>query len=116
VEIENQLKEAEAGNRDLKKTVGLTRKKMLDYVDLLKKMHTDKIELQTKYDKLTAVLEAYGEAPKTINDLLKAQALITRLSSENAELRSRSNMEAEVVQKLMGRTPDSGGQDVTVVK
>jgi len=101
---------------DLKKTVGSTRKKMLDYVDLLKKMQMDKIELQTKYDKLTAVLEAYGEAPKTINDLLKAQALITRLSSENAELRSRSNVEAEVVQKLMGRTPDSGGQDVTVVK
>ena len=116
VEIENQLKDAEAGNRDLKKTVGSTRKKMLDYVDLLKKMQTDKVKLESKCSALTSMLEAYGEAPKTINDLLKAQALITRLSSENAELRDKSNIEAEVVQKLMGRTPGSGGQDVTVVK
>ena len=107
VEIENQLKDAEAGNRDLKKTVVSTRKKMLDYVDLLKNMHRDKIELQTKYDKLTAVLDAYGEAPRTINDLVKANAHIARLSREVSELRSKSNIEAEVVQKLMGRTPDS---------
>jgi hypothetical protein len=116
VEIENQLRDAEAGNRDLKKTVVSTRKKMIDYVDLLKKMYKDKIELQTKCDKLTALLEAYGEAPKTINDLVKANAHIARLSREVSELRSKSNIEAEVVQKLMGRTPDSGGQDVTVVK
>lgn len=116
VELENQLNDAEAGNRDLKKTVVSTRKKMLDYVDLLKKTHRDKVELQSKCDALTGMLDVYGEAPRTINELVRALATIKQLSAENAELRAKSTMEIEAVQKVMGRPAESGGQDVTVVK
>jgi len=116
VELENQLKDAEAGNRDLKKTITSSRKKMLDYVDLLKKTHRDKVELQSKCDALTGMLEVYGEAPRTMNELVKALATIKQLSIENAELRSKSTAEIEAVQKIMGRPAESGGQDVTVVK
>lgn len=116
VELENQLKDAEAGNRDLRKTVVESRTKMLDYVNLLKKTHREKSELTDKCDKLTAMLDAYGEAPNTINELVKALATIKRLSTENVELRAKATVEAEVVHRLMGRATESGGQDVTVVK
>ena len=116
VELENQLRDAEAGNRDLKKTVTSARKSMLDYVDLLKKTHKDKVALQSKCDALTGMLDVYGEAPRTMNELVKALATIKQLSIENAELRSKSTAEIEAVQKIMGRPAESGGQDVTVVK
>jgi hypothetical protein len=113
VELENQLMDAEAGNRDLKNTVVSSRKKMLDYVNLLKKLQGDKIKLKSKCDALTAMLEAYGEAPKTINDLVKAEATIRKLNIEIFELRTKSTAEAEAVQKIMGRP--SEGHDAPVV-
>jgi hypothetical protein len=116
VELENQLKDAEAGNQDLKKTVVSARKKMLDYVDLLKKTHKDNVALKSKCDVLTGMLDVYGEAPRTMNELVKALAAIKQLSIENAELRANHTLEIEAVQKIMGRPAESGGQDVTVVK
>lgn len=113
VELENQLKDAEAGNRDLKQTVISSRKKMIDYVNLLKKTHHDKVELQSKCEALTGMLDAYGEAPKTINELVRALATIKQLSVENAELRAKSTAEIEAVQKIMGRPAE--GHDAPVV-
>lgn len=116
VELENQLKDAELGNQDLKKTVVSARKKMLDYVNLLKKTQEDKVKLQSKCDALNGMLNVYGEAPRTMEELVRALATIKQLSIENAELRAKDGIEIEAVHKIMGRPAESGGQDVTVVK
>jgi len=114
--LEKQLKDAEAGKRDLKRTVATTRKQMLGWFDLMKTLKRENIGIRGERDSLKAMLDAYGNAPKTINELVKAEATVRRLSAENAELRAGETATAEAVQKIMGRDGDGEGRDVTVVK
>ena len=114
--LENQLKDAEAGKRDLLKTVSTTRKQMLGWFDLMKTLKRDNIKIKGERDGLNAMLDAYGNAPDVINRLVKAEASVRRLSSENAELRAGETATAEAVQHIIGGGGGSGeGRDVTVV-
>lgn len=113
--LENQLKDAEAGKRDLMKTVSATRKQMLGWFDLLKILKRENVKIKGERDQLMGLLDAYGNAPETINNLVKAEATIRRLSNENAELRAGETAAAEATKSILGRSPDGGGHADTVV-
>ena len=113
--LENQLKDAEAGKRDLLKTVSTTRKQMLGWFDLLKTLKRENVKIKGERDQLRGLLDAYGNAPETINNLVKAEATIRRLSNENAELRAGETAAAEATKSILGRSPDGGGHADTVV-
>ena len=113
--LENQLKDAEAGKRDLLKTVYSTRKQMVGWFDLLKTMKRENIKIKGERDQLKGMLDAYGSAPETINHLIKAEATIRQLSLKIAELQAGETATAEAVKSMMGRPPDGGGHSDTVV-
>lgn len=114
-ELENQLKDAEAGKKDLMKTVVSTRKQMLGWFDLLKKLKGENIKMKGERDFYLKQLDEYGSAPDTINRLVKAEAAVRRLSSELAEVQAGESASAEAVKSVLGRSPDSGGHSDTVV-
>ena len=113
--LENQLKDAEAGKKDLLKTVTSTRKQMLGWFGQLKKLKRENVAIKGERDQLKGMLDAYGSAPETINHLVKAEATIRRLSLENAELRAGETATADAVKSVLGRSPDGGGHADTVV-
>lgn len=115
-DMEQQLREAELGERDSKRTISKVRAKLLDYIKLLQKMQKDNSELKSQCATLNGIVDMYGEAPDTYKKLSVAQREIVRLNDELFEIRSRRDSESEAVQKIIGRQPESSGTDVTVVR
>lgn len=113
--LENQLKDAEAGKRDLLKTVSTTRKQMVGWLDTLKTLKKENVKIKSERDRLLAVLDEYGSAPETVNQLVKANAMIVQLSKKCAELEAGETATAEAVKSVLGRSGDGGGQGETVV-
>jgi len=112
-QLEEQVRDAEAGKNDLKKTVVTVRKNLIEYVKLIKTQQESIIALKGEKKAALSMLEAYQGAPETINRLVVAERAVTRLTKELADVKAGKTAEAEAMKSVLGREPADRG-DVVV--